>query len=194
MNVFEYEQVRKRAAWIKNRCENPNHKMYKYYGGRGIEFRFSSYSEFVEYVVKLPNASLALDIDRINNDGHYEVGNIRWVTHKENLNNKRPTYDKPSNDWYFDFVRLYNDGASNREIMSVLNISVDEINSARYRALYRKDISSTQKRRKNNQPDLDEYTRLYKSGMRHTKIYKTMKISESYCRSLYQTLKADGVI
>lgn len=28
------------------------------------------------------------DIDRIDNNGHYEKGNIRFVTHKENCNNR----------------------------------------------------------------------------------------------------------
>lgn len=76
---------------IWHRCNNPKNKYYKYYGGRGIEFRFKNADEFVNYVIKkLQIDPHGLDIDRINNDGHYEPGNIRLVTHKENMQNRRP--------------------------------------------------------------------------------------------------------
>jgi len=45
----------------------------------------------VEYTIALPNASPMLEIDRINNDGHYERGNLRFVTRAENVNNRRNT-------------------------------------------------------------------------------------------------------
>ena len=76
-------------AWFQ-RCNNPNDKSYHNYGGRGIECRFSSVKEGVEYVkTHLPHETYyKLDIDRINNDGHYEPGNLRLVTRKENLANR----------------------------------------------------------------------------------------------------------
>ena len=74
---------------IKHRCKNPGDKAYKYYGGRGIECRFESVDEFIEYVMNKLNVDPRnLDIDRTNNDGHYEPGNIRFITHKENMNNR----------------------------------------------------------------------------------------------------------
>lgn len=89
-----YEQsligcIRRRFYAIKQRCNNPKHPAYKYYGGRGIELKFTS-DEFVDYVInELKIDPRGLDIDRIDNNKHYEPGNIRFVTHKENCNNKR---------------------------------------------------------------------------------------------------------
>lgn len=74
----------------KNRCTNPNNAAYKWYGGRGIEFRFNSFNELVEDIGERPDASLSLD--RINNDGHYEKGNIRWATREQQIKNKRPRW------------------------------------------------------------------------------------------------------
>jgi hypothetical protein len=76
---------------MKNRCENPEAHNYNCYGGRGIECRFNSRVEFIDYVLKeIFNIGLGgLQIDRINNDGNYEPGNIRFVTRKENLANRR---------------------------------------------------------------------------------------------------------
>ncbi len=72
---------------IKNRCNNLSNK---YYGGRGIKNKFNSPDEFVEYVInELQVDPRNLQIDRINNDGNYEKGNIRFVTAKVNSNNRR---------------------------------------------------------------------------------------------------------
>lgn len=71
----------------KDRCRNPNDKRWADYGGRGIEFRFNSFEEFFAEVGKRPGTKYHLD--RIDNDGHYEVGNVRWCTHQESARNKR---------------------------------------------------------------------------------------------------------
>ena len=75
---------------IKQRCNNPKAHNYKHYGGRGIKCLFKSSDEFISYVLnKLQiDSPHGFDIDRINNDGNYEPGNIRFVTHAENLRNK----------------------------------------------------------------------------------------------------------
>lgn len=71
----------------KQRCHNPNNHAYNRYGGRGIEFRFNSYEEFLAYLGRRP--SLQHSLDRIDNDGHYEIGNVRWATNGEQSRNTR---------------------------------------------------------------------------------------------------------
>lgn len=83
------------SVWhdIKKRCLNPNIKTYKYYGGRGIKMYsewINDYMAFYNYVSTLPHFGVpGLSIDRINNDGNYEPGNLRWATAKEQMNNRR---------------------------------------------------------------------------------------------------------
>lgn len=69
------------------RCTNPNCSSYKNYGARGIEFRFNSYMEFEEYL--LPTYQKGLSVDRIDNDGHYEKGNLRWSNQVRQARNTR---------------------------------------------------------------------------------------------------------
>lgn len=74
-------------AWknARQRCTNSNRPDYKYYGGRGIEFRFSSFETFLSCVGVKPDPSFMLD--RIDCNGHYEQGNVRWVPKQiSNLN------------------------------------------------------------------------------------------------------------
>jgi hypothetical protein len=60
----------------KSLCRNPLIKHFKYYGGRGIEFRFDSFPEFYAVVGNKPPGCWLMRIDR---DGHFESGNLEWV-------------------------------------------------------------------------------------------------------------------
>lgn len=76
-----------RYMQAKARCNNSNNARYKDYGGRGVEFRFESFEHFfAELGVCPPNKTL----DRIKNDGHYEIGNVRWATNEEQYSTRRP--------------------------------------------------------------------------------------------------------
>jgi len=71
---------------IKYRCYNKAGKDYKHYGGRGIilsdEFK-NDFLAFYTYIKTIENYNLWLtdknySLDRIDNDGMYERGNLRF--------------------------------------------------------------------------------------------------------------------
>jgi len=49
-------------------------------------FLFTSFEQFFEEIGVKPQGYI---LDRRNNDGHYEPGNVRWVTRKESNRNRR---------------------------------------------------------------------------------------------------------
>jgi hypothetical protein len=74
------------------RCENPSHRAYTNYGGRGISV-FAEWRDLATFLTYL-DAVLGpcpdgRSLDRVNNDGPYEPGNIRWATRSEQARNQR---------------------------------------------------------------------------------------------------------
>jgi hypothetical protein len=70
----------------KDRCENPRSVAWNDYGGRGIQFKFKSFIEFINHVGPRPAGRT---LDRIDVNGHYEIGNVRWATWEQQMANRR---------------------------------------------------------------------------------------------------------
>lgn len=92
--VYRYsaEEKRLRDVWrlMMRRCYDPNNRSYKDYGGRGIEVCEEWRADFLafsRYVGSRPSPEHSLD--RRNNNGNYEPGNVRWATRTEQARNAR---------------------------------------------------------------------------------------------------------
>jgi hypothetical protein len=92
----------RRKDWLRrtvnaaiDRCGNPRNKRFKHYGGRGIQVYapwVADRAAFEDYIRHLPGCGeQGRSLDRINNDGHYEPGNLRWATNDEQRANRRRT-------------------------------------------------------------------------------------------------------
>lgn len=82
-------------TWImmRTRCYNNDHKSFQYYGMRGITVKNQWVDDFIpfrDYILTYLGArpTKSHTLDRINNDGNYEPGNLKWSIAKEQANNR----------------------------------------------------------------------------------------------------------
>ena len=89
----EYNTKLYHVWWqMKNRCNNKNHPNFHRYGGRGISYfsEWNEYESFRNYILNNlgEKPSHKHSIDRIDNGGNYEPGNLRWATPLQQTHNR----------------------------------------------------------------------------------------------------------
>lgn len=87
-------RTRARQRWklMLWRCEDPTSTGYRNYGARGIKV-CPQWHDFDTYYADLNRLigpwRPGMSVDRRNNDGDYEPGNVRWATASEQQLNSR---------------------------------------------------------------------------------------------------------
>lgn len=84
-------------VWVgmRQRCNDPNHKSFMNYGGRGIKVckEWDDFTVFEKWAMENgydPDASYGeCTLDRVNVDGNYEPSNCRWADLLTQAHNKR---------------------------------------------------------------------------------------------------------
>ena len=120
-----FRRLIRRMQFAKRRCESKTCPGYKTYGARGIQFRFSSVEKSALWVWEnLPHPTYDnLEIDRKDNDGHYQPGNLKLSTRRENANNRYTTFWIPLGSTKLamqDFKRSYPECGYSRDQIKAL--------------------------------------------------------------------------
>lgn len=84
----------RRMEAARQRCTNPNNVAYRNYGGRGIQFNFPSVKAAAVWVMENLGLHQHMEIDRKDNNGHYEPGNLRYASRRANTINRRRSHTK----------------------------------------------------------------------------------------------------
>jgi hypothetical protein len=79
---------------INRRCNDSRAHNYRWYGARGIrvcdEWRHDA-GAFIRYIEQnLGPRPQGMSLDRIDNDGNYEPGNVRWADQLQQVHNSGP--------------------------------------------------------------------------------------------------------
>lgn len=128
VNGLSYERLYQVYNGMIARCYNKNHPHYEDWGGRGItvcdEWRMN-YQAFRKWAYENgyddKKDRKLQSLDRRDNDGNYEPANCRWVSMKEQNNNKRPKKSGRGYkyNWTFEGVTK-----SAKEWCAIFNVSV----------------------------------------------------------------------
>lgn len=80
------------------RCTNPRHPSFRYYGGRGI-ILCPEWESFEKFVADMGERPIDRTLDRIDPNGPYHPANCKWATKSEQSINQRPRRNKILVSW-----------------------------------------------------------------------------------------------
>lgn len=147
MNISDLPEYK---IWVsmRQRCNNPNERAYKHYGGRGIKVS-EEWNDFDVFQRDMGERPKGTSIDRIDNDGNYCKENCKWSTKAQQSRNRRNnvqiTYKGKTQvlkDWATEFG-MTRQSLDLRLAKGMTMKECDEIPKRHFRTLY-KGESATQ--------------------------------------------------
>lgn len=125
-------RIRWTMRGARDRCVKPSDQSWDAYGGRGIRFEFSSLDEATEWVASnLGQPPAETSIDRIDNDGPYGPGNLRWASLSQQMSNQRRTRLREFHQEHWPYAedtvrRKLREGKTRQQIIGEARLAVQE--------------------------------------------------------------------
>lgn len=124
----------RRLNMAKQRCTNTKSPQWEDYGGRGIQFRFPSALEAGLWVIANIGLEENKELDRVDNNGHYEPGNLKRSTRREQVGNRRNSKRAADFVWvpeewpyaWFTVRRKIAEGKTREQIITDARLAVTE--------------------------------------------------------------------
>lgn len=77
---------------MRVRCLDPNDPRWRRYGGKGVTVAKAWADSFEQFYADVgPRPGPGYSLDRVDPDGNYVPGNVRWATNLVQQRNKRTT-------------------------------------------------------------------------------------------------------
>ncbi len=130
----------------KGRCQNPNATGYRGYGGRGVEWKFKTPQELIDHIGLRPTQSHTLHriMDSLAVPGHYEVGNVKWATKREQSCHRLPNGSHPKGVWE-PKPKLASVGVQSAPSLPVEERKTEVFNLGRFRRVAEVDLCEPSK-------------------------------------------------
>jgi hypothetical protein len=115
--IIDGKPTKTYVAWqaMRDRCNNPNIKCWKNYGGRGIKV-CPEWDDFRVFLRDMGEAPPGLSLDRIDNDLGYFAANCRWTDRKtQNENRRNATHCRKGHEYTPENTSLRKSGRCCRE-------------------------------------------------------------------------------
>ena len=171
---------------MKQRCLNPRCKAYPYYGGRGITICPEWIASFATFYRDMgPRPSPKHTLERVNNNQGYSPDNCKWVTRKEQGENRR----HPTSITYNNETRSIADWAKHLNVSyqilyhRLLRHPADDILSMRLQPNRRR--GEAVKTSVLTESQVREMRRLHdEEGLNYTKAGKCFNVDRRYARRI----------
>ncbi len=118
------------SRWLslQARCHYKNSTGYKNYGGRGIQNRFKHWKDLQKELGPAPFKGAS--IDRIDNNGHYETGNVKWADYSQQARNRRN--NKLTAEKVKELRKKLNENFPQKKLAKEYKISIQTINQIKF--------------------------------------------------------------
>lgn len=85
--------------YARRRCTDPNHRAYRWYGGRGIKCELTYEECRALYIRDNGDSLVRPSLDRLDETKNYTFDNCQFIEWLDNINKGKTTCNSVDEDW-----------------------------------------------------------------------------------------------